>query len=83
MPAILSEELMSKKKPKKKLKFKRTLTKQKKKKESSESENLFAQDSDENFYYIAGYTDGGFPYGVVWEEHEKEIKAEIEIKCKI
>lgn len=28
----------------------------------------FAEDSDENFYYIAGYTDGGAPYGVIWEE---------------
>lgn len=25
-------------------------------------------DSDENFYYIAGYTSSGFPYGVTWEE---------------
>lgn len=25
-------------------------------------------DSDENFAYIAGYTPGGFPYGLTWEE---------------
>jgi len=25
-------------------------------------------DSDERFYYIAGYTSGGAPYGVTWEE---------------
>lgn len=25
-------------------------------------------DSDETFYYIAGYTSGGAPYGVTWEE---------------
>ena len=24
--------------------------------------------SDDNFYYIAGYTPGGAPYGVTWEE---------------
>ncbi len=25
-------------------------------------------ESDEYFAYIAGYTDGGFPYGITWEE---------------
>ncbi|MCC5912563.1 MAG: hypothetical protein JJT76_19260 [Clostridiaceae bacterium] len=25
-------------------------------------------DSDDTFYYIAGYTCGGVPYGVTWEE---------------
>ena len=25
-------------------------------------------DSDDYFYYIAGYTPGGAPYGVTWEE---------------
>ena len=24
--------------------------------------------SDDNFYYIAGYTPGGAPYGVTWDE---------------
>ncbi|MDD2853830.1 MAG: hypothetical protein PHY09_18235 [Desulfuromonadaceae bacterium] len=27
-------------------------------------------DSDEHFAYIAGYTEGGAPYGVTWEEME-------------
>lgn len=27
-------------------------------------------DSDEHFAYIAGYTEGGAPYGVTWEEQE-------------
>ena len=26
---------------------------------------------DETFAFIAGYTSGGFPYGVTWEEMEK------------
>ncbi len=26
------------------------------------------EDSDENFAFIAGYTAGGYPYGVTWEE---------------
>ena len=25
-------------------------------------------DSDDNFYYIAGYTSGSAPYGTTWEE---------------
>lgn len=25
-------------------------------------------DSDDHFFYIAGYTSGGAPYGVTWEE---------------
>lgn len=29
-------------------------------------------DSDENFYLIAGYTSGGAPYGITWEQAEKE-----------
>lgn len=27
-------------------------------------------DQDENYYFIAGYTGWGFPYGITWEEHE-------------
>lgn len=29
---------------------------------------LFWEDHDDTFYYIAGYTSGGAPYGVTWEE---------------
>lgn len=28
-------------------------------------------DSNETFYYIAGYTPNGFPYGISWEELEE------------
>jgi hypothetical protein len=28
-------------------------------------------DQDFNFYYIAGYTPNGFPFGITWEEHER------------
>jgi hypothetical protein len=30
-----------------------------------------APDSDEHIAYIAGYTEGGVPYGVTWEEMEE------------
>jgi|GEM_PF-2705759 hypothetical protein len=29
-------------------------------------------DQDEYFYYIAGYTSGGAPYGITWEEARAE-----------
>lgn len=29
---------------------------------------LFSEDQDDTFYYIAGYTSGGAPYGITWEE---------------
>ena len=32
--------------------------------------SAFLHDSDENFSFIAGYTSGGAPYGVPWEETE-------------
>lgn len=28
----------------------------------------FHEDQDDRFYFIAGYTSGGAPYGVTWEE---------------
>jgi hypothetical protein len=30
-------------------------------------------DSDANFQFIAGYTSGGVPYGITWEESRKEL----------
>jgi hypothetical protein len=36
-------------------------------KKQKEFEERFS-DSDDTFYYIAGYTPGGAPYGVTWEE---------------
>lgn len=39
------------------------------------------EDSDETFYYIAGYTAGGFPYGITWEEYYKsqDVQKENEV----
>ncbi len=31
-----------------------------------------SQDSDDTFYFIAGYTSGGFPYGLTWDEVDEE-----------
>ena len=37
----------------------------------------FAEDSNEHFAYIAGYTENGVPFGVTWEEWNKLEAAEI------
>jgi len=39
-------------------------------------------ESDEYFAYIAGYTDGGFPYGITWEE-ASEIEKTIRNSAKL
>lgn len=49
-------------------------TKKAKRKKSREQKRIqkdnpvFHEDQDDTFYYIAGYTSGGAPYGVTWEE---------------
>lgn len=37
-------------------------------KKEQEHMNELYSDSDDTFCFIAGYTDGGVPYGVTWEE---------------
>jgi hypothetical protein len=39
-------------------------------------QNAFDPDSDERFAYIAGYTAGGLPYGITWEEMEDQESAQ-------
>jgi hypothetical protein len=36
----------------------------------------YGVDWDENFAYIAGRTEAGFPYGITWEELEADTTAE-------
>lgn len=50
--------------------------KKKNKRTSHQSESTVLFEQDENFYFIAGYTSGGFPYGVTWEEYEAEQRGE-------
>lgn len=40
----------------------------KSKSKHNKQNKYFEEDSDENFYFIAGYTDGGASYGISWEE---------------
>lgn len=41
-------------------------------------------ESDETFAFIAGYTSGGVPYGVAWEEigEEKDVFEDEELPFK-
>lgn len=43
----------------------------KNRKQERELQELY-EDSDENFCYIAGYTSGGVPYGITWDEVDEE-----------
>ncbi len=40
-------------------------------KKNEEIEDSWCDESDETFAYIAGYTSGGAPYGVTWDEWER------------
>ena len=48
---------------------KKAKTKRIRQQKKMEKDNpLFFEDQDDTFYYIVGYTSGGAPYGVTWEE---------------
>ena len=49
-----------------------TKQKQARKRAKQEKERTMHLDQNENFYYIVGYTSGGAPYGVTWEEIEHD-----------
>jgi len=57
---------------------KQILQQEKAKRKAAEKQNKkeddINYDQNANFYYIAGYTSAGFPYGVTWEEYERDIK---------
>ena len=57
------------------LKRQRQLRKDKKEQELNPISEF---DSDENFAFIAGYTSGGFPYGIMHEEMDEINKNEID-----
>jgi hypothetical protein len=38
--------------------------------------DIVSYDYDDYFAFIAGYTSGGFPYGITWEEAEEIEKNE-------
>ena len=57
---------------------KQILQQEKAKRKAAEKQNKKEEyinyDQNADFYYIAGYTSAGFPYGITWEEYERDIK---------
>ena len=42
--------------------------KRRKKKQNTEQNIIYNPEQDDMFYYIAGFTSGGAPYGITWDE---------------
>ena len=51
---------------------------EKRKNLEAQIQSLISTNQDDTFYYIAGYTSGGAPYGVTWEEMGLEPYVDIE-----
>ena len=48
--------------------------KRRKKKQNNNQNIIYNSDQDDMFYFITGYTSGGAPYGITWDEaREKGI----------
>jgi hypothetical protein len=52
--------------------------KRRRKEKAAQAEGMLQHCQDENFAYIVGYTNWGFPYGVTWEEWEEMETSELE-----
>ena len=49
-----------------------------KKKQEARRQNLQGMEQDDRFFFIAGYTSGGAPYGITWEEMAERIDDDAE-----
>ena len=49
-------------------KKKQELRRKRKARKATQTSDSFNPDQDDRFFFIAGYTSGGAPYGVTWEE---------------
>ena len=61
-----------KKEAKRQLKIEQQKKEERKREKEINEREYYEPWQDENFYYIAGYTSGGAPYGVTWEEYKGE-----------
>ena len=59
-------------------KAKKKLKKEEEKRLKAQIQSPFHEDQNDMFFYIAGYTSGGAPYGVTWEEMGLEPWEELE-----
>lgn len=48
------------------------MAKKKKTKKKKHQNEFTGLEQDEYFYFIAGYTPGGAPYGITWEQAREE-----------
>ncbi|AIQ11951.1 UPF0158 family protein [Paenibacillus durus] len=53
-------------------------SKKKRKKWIFSDHELVSIEQDDQFYFIAGYTEGGAPYGVTWEKYEAQSALALE-----
>jgi len=51
---------------------------ERKRKKQEELEEMMWEDSDEHFAFIAGYTSGGAPFGITWEEWDNLDDVEVD-----
>ncbi|HJB23406.1 MAG TPA: hypothetical protein H9946_04570 [Candidatus Jeotgalibaca pullicola] len=58
------------------------MAKKRKKNKRKNSKLEFNSESNEDFFFIAGYTSWGFPYGTSWEEAEEQRILEEENDCE-
>ena len=52
--------------------MKQSRKKNKRSKNNTESDLFEQPEQDDYFYFIAGYTPGGAPYGITWEEAREQ-----------
>ena len=74
----LPEHLLRREQKKLEKAEKTAVKKKPKKKKKKESEIFPLPEQDDRFFFIAGYTFGGAPYGVTWEEMGLEPWEELE-----
>ena len=51
-------------------------TRAKRKKAKEREDEMLSEDADGRFAFIAGYTSGGMPYGITWEEIDEDPEAD-------
>lgn len=43
----------------------------------TKQKEIFYEDCDDNFAFIAGYTPGGLPFGIKWDEVEDDVDIDV------
>ena len=60
------------------------MAKKRNSKKRKQQDDFDSEWQDDNFYFIAGYTSSGVPYGITWEEaYEKGFEEKEPIETEI